>query len=119
MEFRPLPRWLSNWLARHQHPVSLWLHIFGIPLTIAAVALALVQLADDRWDLWWRPVVLLVVGYMLQWMGHRIEGNDMGEIILVKKLLGRPYIAISPRYGHGPASAGDRSNGICFSRIGS
>ena len=93
-----MPRWLSNWLARHQHPTSLCLHVLGIPLTLAAVALALVQLADSRWGLWWRPVLLLVAGYLLQWIGHAIEGNDMGEIILVKKFLGRPYTAVSPRY---------------------
>jgi hypothetical protein len=97
LEF-PLPGWLSNWLLRHQHPASFWLHMLGIPLTIAAIPLALVQLAESRWDLWWRPVVLLVVGYLLQWLGHKIEGNDMGEIILLKKILGRPYIAVSPRY---------------------
>ncbi len=93
-----MPHWLRHWLDRHQSPASFRLHLLGIPLTIAAVALALVQLADSRWDLWWRPVVLLVVGYLLQWIGHSIEGNDMGEIILIKKLLGRPYVAISPRY---------------------
>jgi hypothetical protein len=92
-----MPRWLSNWLERHQHPVSLGLHLVGIPLTLAAVVLAIVQLCQGRWDLWWRPVVLLAVGYLLQWVGHSIEGNDMGELILVKKLRGRPYVAVSPR----------------------
>jgi len=92
------PRWLQNWRARHQHPVSRILHYIGIPLTIAAVVLALVQLAAWRWDLWWRPVVLLALGYLLQFIGHRLEGNDVGEVILVKKLLGRPYCAVSPRY---------------------
>ena len=90
--------WLHNWLERHQHPVSRVLHAIGIPLTVLAIPVALVQLRDDRWDLWWRPVVLLAAGYVLQWIGHRIEGNDMGEYILLKKLLGRPYVAVSPRY---------------------
>ena len=97
------PRWLKQWLERHQHPMSFWLHMVGIPLTIAAVGLALVQLIlaarqPALWALWWRPVALLVLGYLLQYVGHRIEGNDMGEVILVKKLLGRPYVAVSPRY---------------------
>ncbi len=105
-----MPRWLSNWLSRHQNPASFWLHLLGIPLTIAAVVLALVQLADSRWDLWWRPVLLLIVGYLLQWIGHAIEGNDMGEIILFKKLLGRPYVAISPRYGGTPTPTATSSN---------
>lgn len=92
------PPWLANWLERHQHPVSRWLHYVGIPLTVMAVFLAGWQLYQWRWDLWWRPALLLVVGYLLQLIGHIIEGNDMGEIILIKKLLGRPYLAVSPRY---------------------
>lgn len=100
------PGWLQNWLARHRHPVSLWLHAIGIPLTLWAVGLAGVQLTRGQWDLWWRPVVLLVAGYILQWIGHRIEGNDMGEVILVKKLLGRPYVAVAPNAAH--RDAGDR-----------
>jgi len=70
----------------------------GIPLTIAAVALAIAQLLQWRWDVWWRPAALLAGGYVLQYLGHRVEGNDMGEVILVKRWLGRPYVAVSPRY---------------------
>jgi hypothetical protein len=99
-----MPAWLDNWLRRHRHPASFVLHLAGIPLTIAAVPLALVQLSADRWDLWWRPAGLLAGGYVLQWIGHRIEGNDMGEVILVKKLLGRPYVAVSPRFAE-PSAA--------------
>ena len=92
------PAWLRNWLERHQNPVSRWLHYVGIPLAVASVPVALVQLAQWRWDLWWRPPALLVAGYFLQWIAHRIEGNDVGEVILIKRLLGLPYVAIAPRY---------------------
>ncbi|MBI4581849.1 MAG: DUF962 domain-containing protein [Planctomycetes bacterium] len=102
-----MPIWLSRWLERHQNPLSLALHGVGIPLTIAAVVLAAVQLAAWRWDLWWRPSGLLAVGYLLQWLGHRIEGNDMGEVILLKRWLHRPYVAVSPRYRPPAASAAD------------
>jgi hypothetical protein len=98
--------WLQKWFERHQHPASLVLHAIGIPMTIAALVLALVQLRDDRWDLWWRPVVLLVGGYLLQWIGHLIEGNDMGEYILIKRMLGKPYVAVAPRYQR-PATTTD------------
>ena len=90
--------WWTYWKLRHQHPLSLWLHGLGIPLTIAALVLGVVQLANWRWDLWWRPTVLLAAGYLLQWVGHRIEGNTMGELILLKKWRGRPYVAIAPQY---------------------
>ncbi|GMU23330.1 MAG: hypothetical protein AMXMBFR13_34090 [Phycisphaerae bacterium] len=97
-----MPGWLANWFQRHQHPASLVLHVIGIPMTIAAVVLAGVQLAAWRWDLWYRPTALLIGGYLLQWLGHLIEGNDMGELILVKRWLGRPYVAVSPRYAPPP-----------------
>jgi len=94
---RPRPEWLRRWLDRHRNPVSFWLHMVGIPLAVAAIPVALVQLYFERWDLWWRPVALLAAGYLPQWLGHRLEGNDMGEVILIKKLLGRPYVAVAER----------------------
>lgn len=93
-----MPRWLSNWLERHQHPLSQVLHAVAIPMLPAAGVLAVVQLTEGAWSLWWRPVALLVVSYVLQWIGHRVEGNDMGEVILIKRALGKPYVAVSPRY---------------------
>ena len=96
--FTGRPHWLENWLQRHQNRVSFGLHVVGIPLTIVAVILAGIQLYESQWGLWWRPAALFALGYALQWIGHRLEGNDMGEIILAKKILGRPYVAVAPRY---------------------
>jgi hypothetical protein len=101
-----MPRWLRHWLERHRHPASLLLHLLAIPMLPAAAVLAIIQLADSAWSLWWRPVGLFLLSYLLQWIGHRIEGNDMGEIILVKKLLGKPYVAVANRRqpSEGPSS---------------
>ncbi|MBI4718006.1 MAG: DUF962 domain-containing protein [Planctomycetes bacterium] len=93
-----MPAWLSNWRERHQHPASLLLHALAIPMLPMAVVLIVVQLADSAWNLWWRPLGLIVVSYVMQWLGHRIEGNEMGEVVLIKKLLGKPYVAVAPRY---------------------
>jgi len=93
-----MPDFLKRWRQRHQHPVSLALHLVAIPLLPLAGALVIVQLIDGAWSLWWRPVLLLVVSYVLQGIGHWIEGNDMGELILIKKWLGKPFVAVSPRY---------------------
>ncbi|MGB0714433.1 MAG: Mpo1-like protein [Phycisphaerae bacterium] len=90
--------WYQNWRERHQHPVSFGLHLIAIPLMPLAGVLVVIQLMEGAWHLWWRPLALLIVSYVIQWIGHLIEGNDMGELILVKKALGKPYIAIAPRY---------------------
>ena len=81
----------ANWLERHQHPVSFGLHLVGIPL--AMIGLLLLFVTD-----WYWGVGAIVVGYFLQWVGHMVEGNDVGELIPVKKALGLPVIPIAPQY---------------------
>ena len=85
-----MPGFLSNWFERHRHPVSLALHLVGIPMTVVAVGFLIA-----RW--WSTGAGLFVLGYALQFVGHAIEGNDAGELILVKRLLGLPYVAVAPR----------------------
>ncbi len=84
------PRWLFKWLERHQHPFNFGIHMIGIPLTILGLYLA----CYGEW-LW--AISLFIGGYALQFIGHAVEGNDAGELILVKKWLGRPYVAVVPR----------------------
>jgi hypothetical protein len=79
-----------NWLERHQRPANFWVHMVGIPLAFAG--LPLLFLAE-----WYWGVGAIVGGYALQWAGHRVEGNDVGEFIPVKKLLGLPYVAVAPQ----------------------
>ena len=38
---------------------------------------------------WW-GLGLLVFGYLLQYLGHRAEGNDMGEWAAIKRRAHRP-----------------------------
>jgi hypothetical protein len=91
---RPVLRFLrqrlDGWLVRHQHPFNFAIHLVGIPVAVAGIPLL-------YFYPWW-GVGALVVGYFLQWMGHRVEGNDVGEWAGIKRLLGLPYVAISPRY---------------------
>jgi hypothetical protein len=80
-----------NWLERHQNPFNFWVHMLGIPLAVAGVPLLF--LAP-----WYWGAGAIAAGYALQWVGHKVEGNDVGEFIPVKKLLGLPYTAIAPQY---------------------
>ncbi len=87
------PRWLRNWLERHQHPFSFVVHLIGIPMAVAAIPCLFL-------GEWWWAAGLFVGGYALQFVGHAVEGNDVGEIIPIKKLLGLPYVAVSPHWRH-------------------
>ncbi len=88
---RPLRRMLRNWLERHQHPFNFWIHLIGIPLAVAGVVLFF-------FIPWYWAAGLFVLGYLLQYLGHRVEGNDVGEWAALKRLLGLPYVSISPRW---------------------
>ncbi|HEY8504375.1 MAG TPA: Mpo1-like protein [Gemmataceae bacterium] len=80
-----------NWLERHQNSFNFYIHLVGIPLAFAGLVLLL---AAE----WYWGVTALVSGYLLQYIGHAAEGNDMGEIAAVKRLFGLPYVAVAPRY---------------------
>lgn len=90
---------LVNYLARHQHPANLWLHIVGLPVTFVVPVVLLIR------HQWWWALGSFVLGYALQFIGHAIEGNDAGETIVVKKLLGKPYVAVIPRPNKLPATS--------------
>lgn len=47
---------------------------------------------------WYWGVAGLVLGYFLQYLGHRVEGNDVGEWAGIKRMLGLPYVGIAPRW---------------------
>ena len=89
-------RALESWLQRHRHPGSLALHAVGIPAVVAGFVVLGVSLTDPIPHVGWWFAGLFAGGYALQFIGHAIEGNDAGELILVKKLLGKPYVAVAP-----------------------
>jgi uncharacterized membrane protein YGL010W len=79
---------VRNYALRHQHPANIALHAIGLPVTFI-VPIPLLVHGQPLW-----AVGSFVAGYLLQFVGHAIEGNDAGEVILVKKMLGRSYIDI-------------------------
>jgi hypothetical protein len=89
---RFLRRRLRNWRDRHRMPFNLYIHLIGIPLAIAGVVLLFLP------PPWYWGVTAIVLGYLLQWIGHRAEGNDIGEWAAIKRLFGLPYVGIAPRW---------------------
>lgn len=88
---------LDGWRLRHRLPFNFWIHMLGIPLAVAGVVLLF-------WLPWYWGVSAIVLGYLLQWLGHLAEGNDLGEWAAIKRLLGLPYVGVSPRWdAQGPS----------------
>jgi len=58
---------VENYKSKHQHPLNRLCHGFGIPMIVIALPLFFVSW---RWAL-----PLFVVGWILQFVGHAIEGT--------------------------------------------
>ena len=86
-----IDRFVKNYIARHQHTANQVLHLVGVPLTFVVSAVFLTQ---QRFEL---AGACFVGGYVLQFVGHALEGNDAGEVVLIKKLLGKPYTEFAPK----------------------
>jgi uncharacterized membrane protein YGL010W len=74
---------LDSWRRRHLNPANLWLHVVGIPACFAAAPVLLLL------QTWWWALGVFIGGYMLQFVGHAIEGNQSGEEMLLRRLTGR------------------------------
>lgn len=59
---------LENYKAKHQHPLNRLMHSIGIPLIVISVPLFFFT--------WRWAVGLFIVGWIFQFMGHAIEGNQ-------------------------------------------
>ncbi len=91
---RALRRGLANWRERHQHPFNRGVHLIGIPLVLVVAPIVLFTMP---WDEWYWAALAFAAGYLVQWIGHRVEGNDLGEWAAIKRVLGLPYVAVAPR----------------------
>ena len=59
---------LANYKAKHQHPLNRLLHTIGIPMITVSWPLFFF---NWRWAL-----LLFIVGWTCQFVGHAIEGNQ-------------------------------------------
>ena len=87
-------RFVNNYLERHQNRTNQLLHLIGVPLSFVVSVISLVQ---HEW-LW--AAGAFAGGYVLRFIGHGFEGNDAGEVILIKKMLRKPYIEFGPEAKH-------------------
>src|SRR6185369_1824815 len=59
---------LANYKAKHQHPLNRLTHSVGIPMIVVSLPLFFF---NWRWAL-----TLFIFGWILQFVGHAIEGNQ-------------------------------------------
>ncbi len=97
--FEMLTRFITNYVARHQNRANQVLHLVGVPLTFVCSIILLIQQRPE-----WAAAAF-VGGYILQFIGHTIEGNDAGELIVIKRMLGKPYQEFAPGYEEQSKSA--------------
>lgn len=73
--------WISEYSRSHQNPVNRACHTLGIPMIAVSIILFVVALvcrvvAPGAWHLLWPiALVLFVVGWIFQFVGHAVEGK--------------------------------------------
>jgi uncharacterized membrane protein YGL010W len=60
---------MENYKEKHQHPLNRLSHSIGIPMIVISLPLFF-------FIRWYWALALFVVGWMFQFLGHLIEGNQ-------------------------------------------
>lgn len=70
---RPMSDWIRQYARSHEHPVNRALHTVGIPLIVLSLPVAV---AIPWWPgVWPVALSLFVTGWVLQFIGHAVEGK--------------------------------------------
>lgn len=65
--------WLEQYAKSHQNPFNQLCHTIGIPIIALSVALFFVAIFVE--GLWWIALTGFVLGWILQFVGHAVEGK--------------------------------------------
>jgi uncharacterized membrane protein YGL010W len=71
---------VNNWIERHQDVRSFVLHLLGIPCTILGVLLLPIYVLLLSFTLFLFALALFVGGFLIQFLGHGLDGTEPGEI---------------------------------------
>lgn len=66
-------QWVSEYSHSHQHPINRLCHTIGIPMIAGSIVLLIVSIFVD--GLWPIGLGLFLVGWILQFLGHYVEGK--------------------------------------------
>ncbi len=70
---RSWDEWIEEYADGHRHPMNRLTHSLGIPMIALSLLLIIPSIFISR--LWIAAVVLFVVGWILQFIGHYFEGK--------------------------------------------
>jgi uncharacterized membrane protein YGL010W len=65
--------WVAQYSASHQNAANRICHMVGIPLIAASLLLTPLLFLNRGW--WKLPAFLFVLGWVLQFAGHAVEGK--------------------------------------------
>ena len=66
-------QWIAEYSRSHQHPLNQLCHTIGIPMIALAIVLFVAAIGAS--GLWPWALGLFVAGWVLQFVGHGIEGK--------------------------------------------
>ena len=70
---KPWGHWIQQYAVSHEHPVNRLCHLVGIPLI--AISLPLFAAVPFIAGFWQVPTAMFVFGWILQIVGHVVEGK--------------------------------------------
>ncbi len=71
---------VEDYIQRHKHPVNASLHVVGVPLAFSGLFYLLTGRAPVKGALY------VFLGYLFQYLGHKAQGNEVGEVTLAKSI---------------------------------
>jgi uncharacterized membrane protein YGL010W len=64
---------VAQYATSHQHPINRFFHTLGIPTILASIAVFLASFFFHH--LWMYALILFVIGWIFQFIGHAFEGK--------------------------------------------
>jgi hypothetical protein len=74
-----IKEFIIDYCQRHAHPLNAFLHVFGVPMAFFGIF----KLLTGRYA---EGSVLVFIGYLFQYLGHKSQGNEVGEVTLIKNI---------------------------------
>lgn len=71
---------IKDYIGRHAHPVNASLHILGVPAAFAGFFFFFTGKDVPK------GAALIFIGYLFQYLGHKAQGNEVGEVTLMKSI---------------------------------